>query len=64
MLQVSDGGFFNWADNEMSTYERRIMQWLKDVKEHSRVEVRRFMQLMDIELTKYKVDVEKKHMAV
>jgi hypothetical protein len=64
MLQVGDGGFFNWADNEMSTYERRIMQRLKDVKEHSRVEVRRLMQLMDIKLAKYKVDVEEKHMTV
>jgi hypothetical protein len=58
MQQVSDCGFFDWADNEMSTYERRIMQWLEDVEEQSQAEVRRLKKLIDIELAKYKAQVE------
>jgi hypothetical protein len=54
MQHVGDCGFFNWADNELSNYERRIMQRLKDIEEHSRAEVRRLEQLMDTKLAKFR----------
>ena len=54
MQHVGDCGFFNWADNELSTYERRIMQRVKDIEEHSRAEVRRLEQLMDAKLAKFR----------
>jgi hypothetical protein len=61
MQQVGDCGFFNWADNKMSIYERRIMQWLKDVEEHSWAEVRRLEQLINIKLARFR---EKMYVAV
>jgi hypothetical protein len=39
MQEVDDYGFFDWVNNEMSTYRRRIMQQLKDFDEQSQVEV-------------------------
>jgi hypothetical protein len=58
MQQVGDCCFFDWADNEMSTYERRIMQWLKDIEEQSWVEVGRLEKLMDTKIEKYMAHVE------
>jgi hypothetical protein len=58
MQQVGYYGFFDWADNEMSTYEKRIMQRLKDIEEQSRAEVRRLKKLMDTEQAKYRAHVE------
>jgi hypothetical protein len=62
MQQVGDCGFFNWADNEMSSYERRILQRLKDDEQQSRVEVRRLEQKLNIILQRLK-DIEKLSLA-
>jgi hypothetical protein len=58
MQQVGDCDLFDWADNKISTYKRRIMQRLKDFEEQSGAEVRGLEKLMDIELAKYKARME------
>jgi hypothetical protein len=62
MQQVGDCGFFNWADNEMSSYEIRMVHRLKDDEQQSRAEVRRLEQKLDIMLQRLK-DVEHKSWA-
>ena len=57
MQQAGDCGFFNWADNEMSSYEMRMVHRLKDDEQQSRAEVRRLEQRLDIMLQRLK-DVE------
>jgi hypothetical protein len=57
MQQVGDCGFFHWADNEMSSYEIRMVHRLKDDEQQSRAEVRRLEQKLDIMLQRLK-DVE------
>ena len=57
MQQAGDCGFFNWADNEMSSYEIRMVHWLKDDEQQSQTEVRRLEQKLDIMLQRLK-DVE------
>lgn len=42
----------------MSTYERKIMKWLKDIEEQTPANFGRLEKLMDIELTKYRAHVE------
>ena len=58
MQQVGDYGFFNWVDNEMSSYEKRMLQRLNDDEQQSRAEVRKLKQKVDIILQRLK-DVEK-----
>jgi hypothetical protein len=57
MQQVGDCGFFNWANNEMSSYEIRMVHRLKDNEQQSRAEVRRLEEKLDIMLQWLK-DVE------
>jgi Lon protease-like protein len=57
MQQVGDCGFFNWADNEMSSYKIRMVHQLKDDEQQSRAEVRRLEEKLDIMLQWLK-DVE------
>jgi hypothetical protein len=52
MQRFGDCGYFKWADNELSTYERKMLQRLNDIEEHSRAEVRRLEQLMDAKIAK------------
>jgi cytochrome c oxidase assembly factor CtaG len=55
MIQhVGDCGYFKWADNELSTYERKMMQRLNDIEEHSRAEAIRLEQLMDTKIAKFR----------
>jgi hypothetical protein len=35
MQHFGDCGYFKWADNELSTYERKMLQRLNDIEEHS-----------------------------
>jgi hypothetical protein len=54
MQHFGDCGYFKWADNELSTYERKMLQRLNDIEEHSRAEVRRLEQLMDAKIAKFR----------
>ncbi len=41
MQKVSDCNFFGWADNEMSTYERKMVEHLKDMEERRHSDIDR-----------------------
>ncbi|XP_059444181.1 uncharacterized protein LOC132176048 [Corylus avellana] len=56
--QVGDCGFFLWADNEMTTYEKRIMRRLKDIEEQTRAEIGRLEKLLAAEQAQYRTHLE------
>lgn len=47
MQKVGDYDFFEWADKEMSAYEKRLMEHLKDMEERRHVDNDRFKKLIE-----------------
>jgi hypothetical protein len=58
IYQVGNCNFFDLADNKMSTYEKRIMQWLKDIEAQTQAKIGRLKKLIETELVKYKTEAQ------
>lgn len=50
MQNQGDCDFFGWADNEMSAYEKKVMEYLKNMEDRRKADIDRLEKLIE---TKY-----------